>query len=78
MKALSIEVNREIDSLDPREAAEFRAAIASILRLIRERRAPENRPPFSKRIAGHPAIGTWPAELDADAHVTKLRDEWEK
>ena len=78
MKSIALDLDHELESLDRTSALEFKQAMLAMLRLVKSRRAEQGRAPFAERIAGHPAIGTWPADVDADGHVERLRAEWER
>lgn len=78
MKSISLDLDRELASLDPPAAQQFKQAVQAMLRLVMERQQKKNRLPFSERVARHPAIGTWPSNLNADQHIAKLRNEWER
>ena len=76
MKSAAVDLNHELQSLDASSAIQFKQAMLMMLRALKSAKSIE-RPTFGERIAGHPAINSWPKELDGDEHVRKLRAEWE-
>jgi hypothetical protein len=77
MKSISLDLDRELATLDHSTAAQFKHAVLAIMRLVKAGQVRKTQP-FAERIARHPAIGTWPAELDADKHIAQVRDEWNR
>jgi len=77
MKSISLDLDRELASLDQSTAAQFKHAVLAMMRLVKAGQARKSQP-FGERIARHPAIGTWPAHLDGDKHIATLRDEWSR
>lgn len=77
MKSISLDLDRELATLDQSTAAQFKHAVLAMMRLVKAGQARKSRP-FAERIAHHPAIGTWPAHLDVDNHIASLRDEWSR
>ena len=77
MKSVTLNLDRELASLDKTAALQFKQAVMAMLRLIKGRQAQRSEAPFAERISKHEAIGTWPAHVDVDQHITSLRDEWE-
>jgi len=78
MKSLTLDLDHELESLDHESAMQFKQAMFTMLRLVKTRQGNRPQSPFSERIAHHPAIGTWPANVDADKHIADLRDEWSR
>jgi hypothetical protein len=77
MSTLALEIEKELSSLEPESARHFERAVREILLMAKSSHLRQTPVPFSARIARHPAIGTWPADLDVDRHLTGLRNEWE-
>lgn len=78
MKTMTLDLDHELESLDQQSATQFKQAVLAMLRLVKARQTDRAQVPFSERIARHPAIGTWPANVDADKHIAGLRDEWDR
>lgn len=78
MKPLTLDLDEELAALDPRTALQFRQTVQSLLRLVKAGPQTSSRASFTARIAGHPAIGSWPVTMDADDYVSKLREEWDR
>ena len=77
MSTLALEIEKELDSLEPESARRFERAVREMLLRAKAGWTQKKPAPFGERIARHPAIGTWPASLDADRHLQELRHEWE-
>lgn len=77
MKSVTLNLDRELASLDQTAALQFKQAVMAMLQLIKGRQAQRSEVPFAERISKHEAIGTWPTHLDVDQHVASLRDEWD-
>lgn len=75
---MTLDLEHELESLDQQSALQFKQAVLAMLRLVKARQVDRMQAPFSERIARHPAIGTWPANVDADQHIANLRGEWER
>lgn len=75
MKSISLDLDRELASLDQSTAAQFKHTVWAMMRLVKAGQARKSQS-FAERIASHPAIGTWPAGLDVDVHIGAMRDEW--
>jgi hypothetical protein len=73
MSTVTLNLEREMASLDEESAEQFQQAMLTMLRLVKSRRAVKSQAPFYERIAGHPAIGTWPEGLGADEHIASVR-----
>jgi hypothetical protein len=78
VKTMTLDLDREIAALDEPTAVQFKQAVFAMLQLVKAKQSHRHAAPFSERISKHPAIGTWPAYLDADKHVNALRDEWDR
>jgi hypothetical protein len=76
MKSATLDLNHELQSLDASSAIQFKQAMLMMLRALKSAKS-QVRPTFAERIAGHPAISTWPTEVDGDEYARKLRAEWE-
>jgi hypothetical protein len=76
MKLLTLDLDRELAALDHQTAAKVVHAMHVMLDLVKQRGGVGQRKSFSQRIEKHPAIGTWPSNLDVDAHIAQLRNEW--
>lgn len=77
MKSISLDLVRELAALDQSTAAQFKYTVLAMMRRVKAGQARKAQP-FAERIARHPAIGTWPAHLDGDKHISTLRDEWSR
>lgn len=78
MKPVSLDLDHELKSLDQVTALQFKRTVRAMLRLVKAQQSSQPKAPFSERIARHPAIGTWPVNLNGDQHLARLRDEWER
>lgn len=78
MKTVSLNLDKELASLDQKAALEFKRTVLAMLRLVKGRQARRHEAPFRERVAHHAAIGTWPVNMDIDQHLNTLRDEWER
>ena len=77
MTALATDIDRELNAMDQDSAQRFERAVRHMLLLMKNRSANRTRSPLPERIANHPAIGTWPKDLDPDSHIAAVRAEWE-
>lgn len=77
MNRIALEIDRELESLDRQSAWRFEQAMQAMLRLVKAQQKPQLQPTFAERIASHPAIGTWPKDIDIDEHVAATREEWD-
>lgn len=77
MSTLALEIEKEMGSLEPESARHFERAVREMLLMAKASQPRKTPLPFSERIVRHPAIGTWPSALDADSHLTNVRNEWE-
>ena len=78
VEKVTLNLDAELAGLDPRTAMRFKLAVMAMLRVVKARETSKHDAPFGERIARHPAIGTWPAELAVDQHIAELREEWER
>lgn len=77
MEPISPDLDRELASLDESTATLFKHTVLAMVRTVKAEQARKARP-FAERIAGHPAIGTWPAGRNVSAHIGALRQEWDR
>jgi hypothetical protein len=76
MSTLALEIEKELGCLEPESARHFERAVREMLLMAKANQSRQTPVPFGERIVGHPAIGTWPAALDVDIHLTNVRREW--
>ena len=77
MSTLALEIEKELGSLDQESARHFERAVREMLLMAKACQPRKTPVPFSERIVCHPAIGTWPADLDVERHLSEVRNEWE-
>lgn len=77
MNRIALEINRELESLDPQSVWRFEQVMLATLRLVKAQQKPQPKPTFAERIASHAAIGTWPSGIDIDQHIASARAEWD-
>jgi hypothetical protein len=79
MSSLASEIEEELQYLEPETARQFERVVRDMLHLVKTQHAPKEKTTttLADRLRHHPALGTWPPELDPDAHVDALRQEWE-
>lgn len=79
MSTLAEEIEHELQTLEPETAQHFERVLRDMLTLVKARHQPAatGSESLGDRLVNDPAIGTWPKELDGDAHVAALRAEWE-
>ncbi len=77
MNTLAADIERELRHMDRESARSFERAVRQMLLLMKTRTVKSTGLPLGERIKNHPAIGTWPKNLDPDTHIATLRAEWE-
>ena len=77
MNALTADIERELHGMDQESARSFERMVRQMLHHVKARAVQKTSLPLGERLKNHPAIGTWPKNLDPDAHVAALRAEWE-
>ena len=78
MNGLASEIEERLQSLEPGTARQFERVLRDVLHSVNIRQQSEDKTTgtLADRLHNHPALGTWPVGLDADAHVDSLRREW--
>ena len=75
---MSLDLDHELETLDHQTALQFKKAVMAMLQLVKAKQVDRPQAPFAERIARHPAIGTWPTNIDVDGHISNLREEWDR
>jgi hypothetical protein len=77
MKAITMDLAREVDPLDDATAHSFVHLARGMLKMIKGREDAGRISIGPECWLSHPAIGTWPKDMEIDAHIAQLRKEWE-
>ena len=75
MGALTFDIEKKLSLLEPESARHFERTVREMLLMAKSNQHRKSLAPFGSGLALHPAVGTWPATLDVDRHLTEARNE---
>jgi hypothetical protein len=77
MKSITMDLAREVDALDDATAHHFVRIALGMLKMIKGREDAGRISIGPECWLSHPAIGSWPQEVEIDTHLAELRKEWD-